>query len=76
LTICRRVRLMQEANHDGEDAVAFAQRVCVGIGTVYAWLNGTVVCTRATTDRMLGGLGLSFEQVHREVDGPDGDASQ
>jgi len=71
LSLCRRVRLVQEAN--GEDAVAFARRVEVGIGTVYAWLRGTVTCTRATTDRMLAGLGLTFDQAHRAVDGPGAD---
>lgn len=69
LTICRRVRLVQETG--GENAAAFARRVGVSIGTVYAWLKGTMTCTRATTDRVLAGLGLTFDQVHRAVDGPD-----
>jgi hypothetical protein len=74
LSLCRRARLVQEAN--GEDAVAFARRVEVGVGTVYAWLRGTLTCTRTTTDRMLAGLGLTFDQVHRAVDGPGADCER
>jgi hypothetical protein len=70
LTLCRRVQMKQAAGRDGEDVAALAQRIGVSMGTVYAWLNGTVACTRATSERIVAGLGLTFEEVHRPVDGP------
>lgn len=45
----------------------FAGSVGLSLATVNAWLNGAKAGTRETTDRILAGLDLSFEEVHRAV---------
>jgi hypothetical protein len=45
-----------------------ARKVGLSQGTASKFLSGSRPCSKETTVRMLAGLGLTFEEVHRKVE--------
>jgi|SRR6516225_3558788 hypothetical protein len=67
LAKCRCLVLQRQIEGVFDSIPELADRVGLNPSTVYGWLRGTVSGTERTTALMLGGLGLRFDEVHRQV---------
>ncbi len=67
LAKCRRLVLQRQMEREFETVEELAARVGLSPSTVYGWLRGVVPGTTETTRRVLDGLGLDFDDVHRRV---------
>jgi transcriptional regulator with XRE-family HTH domain len=68
LAKCRRLVLERQVEGEFDTLEGLAQRVGLGRTTVGAWLRGAVPGTTTTTARILEGLRVEFEDVHRKVE--------
>ena len=72
LALCRRA-LLDRAIKDGQNSVhQFAASIKVSTTSVSGFLSGSVPCSEELAGRILAGLRLTWEEVHREVTASDG----
>ena len=67
LARCRRVLLERQMRGASGNMREFAESAGLSLAMVSAWFRGAKLGTRATTERILAGLDLDFEHVHRPV---------
>lgn len=67
LAKCRRLVLERQMEREFESVTDLARRIGLRPSTVYRWLRGVGPGTKATTRRILAGLRVEFDEVHRKV---------
>jgi hypothetical protein len=67
LSMCRQLVVMRQMEGKLVNVEELSGRIGLNPDTVYRWLRGEGPGTDETTARILGGLGVEFEEVHRKV---------
>jgi transcriptional regulator with XRE-family HTH domain len=68
LAKCRRALLLGKAEKRFRNLAEFARQAGLSQPTASKFLNGAGQGSRDTTSRILAGLRLTFDEVHRKVD--------
>lgn len=67
LAKCRRTLLQREIEGDFDNTDEFAASIGLSSTTVRKWLSGVAPCRETTTNLILDGLRLRFDDVHTPV---------